>query len=145
MQHPNGFKFDFGSTVTILTTAVADTKHCRRVSGQGIFTGVVLRESEVEIKRSPKHVLISVDGLGKIHDDIKSKEVVSCCHENKNDCKGHQLQGVNYAGYKNEYEDEKIQEFVILSLTSPSFPFFTGQIVWVSLDQIIAWSILCSE
>jgi hypothetical protein len=151
-QQPNGFKFDFGSTVTILTTGVADIKHCRRVSGQGIFTGVVLEESEVNIKRSPKHVLISVDGLSKFQDDTETKGTDSCWHEHKpddkqNDYAGHQPHGEDHDGYKNDRECEmkKTQEFVILSLTCPSFPFFTGQIVWISFDQIIAWAVFCSD
>jgi len=151
-QHPNGFKFDCGSTVTILTTGVADIKHCRRVSGQGIFTGVVLDESEIEVKRSPKHVLISVDGLDELQTGTEIKSTISCCHEHKsnnkqNGSEGFQSHYDNHDGHKDDrdYEMKKTQDFVVLSLTSPSFPFFTGQIVWISFDQIIAWSILCND
>ncbi len=134
-QHPGGFKLDFGSTVTILTTAVADTKHCKRVNGQGIFTGVVLEESELKLKRSPKHVLISVNGLDEIQDDTESGGKDSCWNGHKPEDKQNDYEG----------EDKKTQEFVILSLTCPSFPFMPGQIVWISLDQIIALAVLCKN
>ncbi|MDF2633702.1 MAG: hypothetical protein K0R78_576 [Pelosinus sp.] len=161
-QHPNGFKLDFGSTVTILTTAVADTKHCKRVNGQGIFTGVVLEESELRLKRSPKHVLISVDGLNEFQDATKTEGEDCCCHEHKCDDKQNDGEGnkpyskkdydgnkpyceKDYDGHKDDYQCEvkTTQEFVILSLTCPSFPFSPGQIVWISIDQIIALSVLC--
>lgn len=145
-QHPIGFKPDFGSTVTILTTAVADTKHCRRVSGQGIFTGVVLEESELRLKRSPKHVSISVEGVEEFQHEPENVETNCCWHEHKLKDK---LK--DYEEYKPHCEkdhggeERKKQEFVILSLTCPSFPFSPGQIVWISLDQIIALSVICKN
>jgi hypothetical protein len=148
--------------VTILTTAVADTKHCKRVNGQGIFTGVVLEESELRLKRSPKHVLISVDGLNEFQDATKTEGEDCCCHEHKCDDKQNDGEGnkpyskkdydgnkpyceKDYDGHKDDYQCEvkTTQEFVILSLTCPSFPFSPGQIVWISIDQIIALSVLC--
>jgi len=170
--------------VTILTAAVADTKHCKRVNGQGIFTGVVLEESELRLKRSPKHVLISVDGLNEFQDATKTEGEDCCCHEHKCDDKQNDGEGnkpyskkdydgnkpycekdydgnkpycekdydgnkpyckKDYDGHKDDYQCEvkTTQEFVILSLTCPSFPFSPGQIVWISIDQIIALSVLC--
>ncbi len=142
MQHPNRFKLETGSTVTILTTGVADTKHCRRVSGQGIFTGVVIDESELKIKRSPKHVLISVEGLSEFQNSIETGSSNSC---GQNNCEAQQTHDENYIEYKEKREIKKAQEFVILSLTCPSFPFSREEIVWISLDQIIALSVVCRE
>jgi hypothetical protein len=152
-QHPSGLKLDFGSTVTILTTAVADTKHCRRVNGQGIFTGVVLEESELRLKRSSKHVLISVDGLSELQNDSKKEVGDCCCHEIKHDDKKNDWEEhkshyqKSFGEHKNDYEHEvkTMQEFVILSLTCSSFPFLPGQIVWISIDQIIALTVLCKN
>lgn len=141
-QHPNGFKLEFGSTVTILTTGVADTKHCKRINGQGIFTGVVLDESELKI-RSPKHVSISVDGVSEYLESAETENVHSCCHEHKY-CDIQKHHDEDHKGHKDACEVKK-QEFVILSLTFPSFPFPPGQIVWISLDQIIALSVLCKN
>jgi hypothetical protein len=139
-QRPNGFKLDFGSTVTILTTAVADTKHCKRVNGQGVFTGVVLEESQLRLNRSPKQVLVSVDGLSTFQDDSKKEGENCCCQQH-----GWEEQKSYYQTDCGEPKDEikTTQEFVILSLTCPSFPFTPGQIVWISLDQIIALAVLC--
>jgi hypothetical protein len=139
-HHPNRFKLDFGSTVTILTTGVADIKHCRRVSGQGIFTGVVIDESELKLKRSPKHVLISVEGLSEFQSDIETESTDPCW---QNDYEVHQPHDEDHVEHKEKREVKKAQEFVILSLTCPSFPFAREQIVWISLDQIIALSVLC--
>jgi hypothetical protein len=142
MQHPNRFKLETGSTVTILTTGVADTKHCRRVSGQGIFTGVVIDESELKIKRSPKHVLISVEGLSEFQNSIGTGSSDSCC---QNNYEAQQTHEENHIEYKEKREVKKAQEFVILSLTCPSFPFGREEIVWISLDQIIALSVVCRD
>jgi hypothetical protein len=131
-QKPSGFKLEFGSTVTILTTAVADIKHCKRINGQGIYTGVLLEESELRLKRSPKHVLVPADGL-ESQDAGETGRKECCCHEHKCEDKLND----------HECEAKTTQEFVILSLTCPSFPFIPGQIVWISLDQIIALTVLC--
>lgn len=55
---PGGFKLDFGSTVTILTTAACSP---RKHSSQGIFTGVVLDDADLKFERAAKHLTISMD------------------------------------------------------------------------------------
>ncbi len=145
-QHPNGFKLDFGSIVTILTTAVADTKHCKRTNGQGVFTGVVLEESELRLKRSPKQVVVSVDGFSEFQDDSKREEEKCCCQQlNWEENKSYYQMECGEHKNDHEYGVKTKQEFVILSLTCPSFPFTPGQIVWISLDQIIALGVLCKN
>ncbi|MBP2638676.1 MAG: hypothetical protein H6Q72_4583 [Firmicutes bacterium] len=56
-RHNDGFAFEFGSTVTILTTAAIGSCHGRKVL-KGIFTGVVLDEKELKIEHANRHVSV---------------------------------------------------------------------------------------
>lgn len=147
-HHPGGFKLDFGSTVTILTTAVSDTKHCKRASSQGIFTGIVLDESQLKLKRNQRQILMSEEGINEIKESTGRGDLDSCHqYDDKQneeaDAKICQPKDCVEHKHSCECEIKKTQEFVILSLTCPSFPFVPGQIVWISLDQIIALAVLC--
>lgn len=146
-QHPGRIKLDFGSTVTILTTAVSDTKHCKRINGQGIFTGIVLDESQLRLKRNQRQMLMSGEGINDISENLVREEsdLDRQCDDKQSEGEGGSLQPKECEEHKKhcECEVKKTQEFVILSLTCPSFPFVPGQIVWISLEQIIALAVLC--
>lgn len=64
-HHDEGFKFDFGTNVTILTSAAIGT-HSKKLL-MGIFTGVVIDETRLTCERGQKH--ISVHAVGDFSDD----------------------------------------------------------------------------
>ena len=163
MNQPGGFKFDFGSTVTILTTAAAGADHGKNVNSLGVFTGVVLDEAELKLKRPPKHVSISVDGIEQVHDgdyfdkpdtdkddgldkDGKDKDHDGLDKEDKDKdhdkwCKDDKDK--DHDEKKHAIVVKKPDEFLVLSLTCASFPFTAGQLVWVNIEQIVALAVVC--
>lgn len=217
---PGGFKLDFGSTVTILTTAACSP---RKHSSQGIFTGVVLDDTDLKFERAAKHLTISMDsdyfeddqhdeadkytfqeakypvkedkkeyGWTKFCKDKESgewyKDNEKCPkpHKDKVCCEhkpGEEPQYKPEDKYEDKYEDKpqykpqykpedkyedkchkphkdkeccehkhehkchpkKKDEYLLLSLTCPSFPFHPGQIVWINLEEIVALSVICKN
>jgi len=79
---------------------------------EGIFTGIVLDETEIDLHRDPE-----MDPQPR--DDGKKKD--------------------NPKPPLHVKEDE---QFFVLSLLKPSPPFSAGQIVWINVDQIVALSII---
>ena len=199
MNHPGGFKFDFGSTVTILTTVASGAEHGKNADSLGVFTGVVLDEAKLKLKRAPKHVSIHMDGIeessdgdyesdkdkdyddwckggkdkdhdwcedgkdkdhdwcedkGKDHDDWckdKGKDHDDWCKDKGKDHddwgkddKGKDGKNKDDHGKKHDpIEVKKEDEFLVLSLTCPSFPFTAGQLVWINIEQIVALAVVC--
>jgi hypothetical protein len=209
IKHPGGFKFDFGSTVTILTSVAASTDYGKNINNLGVFTGVVLDETELNLKRDPKHISITLGGLDELqnagkcddkkehdykkpdydqdhYDEKKTDYDKEHCDCKKPDCdlgyhdwkkpdydkehcdgkksdydkehhdwKKPDYDKDHYAGKKpkdgkdhcdgkkhgHEVEVKKAAEFLVLSLTSPAYPFTAGQIVWINIEQIVAFSV----
>lgn len=176
---PGGFKFDFGSTVTILTSVATGNDNGKHINSLGIFTGVVLDETELKLKRDPKHISISIGGIEELHKDEKygdkhedkyedkytdKYEDKYDKHSDKYGDKHCEKCGEEYKGENSKCEDEwkkpehgkchhedkkhgvevnKTEEFLILSLTCPSYPFAAGQIVWVNIEQVVAFTVAC--
>jgi hypothetical protein len=195
MNHPGGFKFDFGSTVTILTTAASGAEHGKNADSLGVFTGVVLDEAKLKLKRAPKHVSIHMDGIDesadgdyepekdKGHDwckddkdkdydwgkddkdkdydwgkDDKDKDYDWCKDDKDKDydwgkddkdkdhddwCKDDKKKDHHGKKHGHAVEVKKEDEFLVLSLTCPSFPFTAGQIVWINVEHIVALAVVC--
>lgn len=80
---------------------------------EGIFTGVVLDETEIDLHCD----------LGKYRE---TKE-----DEKKKD--------------KSPLHVKEEERFLVLSLLKPSPPFSAGQIVWISVEQIVALTIINSK
>ncbi|MEG6586412.1 hypothetical protein [Dendrosporobacter sp. 1207_IL3150] len=184
------FKLEFGSTVTVLTTAAACTNY-KRPNNQGVFTGVVLDDTDLKFDRLPKTVNITVEGEycdNDYYDDEYEEDKNICCKDNdskyyeeeknykheKEDEEKHQHK------YEAKYDEEKYHhkheekndddkyyhkkeckhkhdkcqhkhkvkgkdEFLILSLTCPSYPFIPGQLVWINIEEIVALSVACPK
>jgi len=154
MNQPGGFKFDFGSTVTILTTAAAGAEHGKNFDSLGVFTGIVLDEAKLKLKRTPKHVSISVDGLEETYDGDyceneykpdkdKEDEWDKDCKDKDYDDWHKDCKDKDYGKKHHPVEVKKEEEFLVLSLTCPSFPFTAGQLVWVNIEQIVALAVVC--
>ena len=143
----NGFKFEFGSNVTILTTAALGTYHGKKIS-KGIFTGVVLDETQLKFDRAQKYV--SVHAVGTFGDEchepdkVQEQDIYEKYHELKEKECGENKpeQDKEKHGHHEKKEKEK---YLVLSLTHPSFPYRPGQIVYIHTDQIVAVSIECAN
>jgi hypothetical protein len=237
-RYPGELKFEFGSTITVLTTAAICPDSDKHVKNQGIFTGVVLDETKLNLKRDPKHISISLDNVPgletngdgdysgdyykpetskydwekddkkkehcdwekddkkkehcdwekddkkkehcdwekddkkkehcdwekddkkKEHCDWKKddkkedyewdkddKKKVYCAWDKDNKKKPHyecdKDDKKDDKKHDKEIEVKKAEKFLVLSLTCPSFPFTPGQIVWINIDQIVAFSSAC--
>jgi hypothetical protein len=153
-----GFAFEFGSTLTILTTAATGRHH----GTTGIFTGVALDETELKFKRGAKHISVSMTGDYLEDKDYceqepqQSKDKDLECHKpikEEDPCEWGKPdnQGKDdkcHKPHKGDQEKQKCEvkkegEFLVLALTSPSFPFKAGQIVWISVDQIVSVTVVC--
>lgn len=175
MNHPGGFKFDFGSTVTILTAAASGTEHGKNADSLGVFTGVVLDEAKLKLKRASKHLSIHMDGVDetadgdyefeqdtdydwskdekdKDHDDWskdeKDKDHDDWCKDEKDKdhddwCEDEKKKDHHEKKHGHAIEVKKEEEFLVLSLTCPSFPFAAGQLVWINVDHIVALAVVC--
>ncbi len=187
IKHPGGFKFDFGSTVTVLTS-VAGTDYGKNINSLGTFTGIVLDETDIKVKRDTKHISITMDGVDelqnapdsgydkdecechkpeddkdecewyKYEDDkddcewCKSKDDKDDCEwckpkDDKDDCEWHKPKNCkdhdDGKKHGHEIEVKKAEKFLVLSLTCPSYPFNPGQIVWINIEQIVAFTVVC--
>lgn len=145
-RNPGGFKFDFGSTVTVLTS-VAGEDYGKNINSLGTFTGVVLDETHIKIKRDTKHISISMDGIEELQDGCDSgysddsEGYDSECDEEC--CEWHGSEDECDYEENDHCEVKKPGRFLVLSLTCPSFPFSPGQIVWINIDQIVAFAVVC--
>ncbi|QJW47280.1 hypothetical protein HA075_16700 [bacterium BFN5] len=202
---PGGFKLDFGSTVTILTTAACSP---RKHTSQGIFTGVVLDDTDLKFERAAKHLTISMDSdyfedeqnddedkctfqemkypvmgdkkeyewtkfckdketgewykdeIDKVDEKYPKPHKDKVCCEHKPDDKPQDKPEYKYEDkchkphkdkecceHKHEHKchPKKKDEYLLLSLTCPSFPFLPGQIVWINIEEIVALSVICKN
>lgn len=97
-RHNDGFAFEFGSTVTILTTAAAiGSCHGRKVL-KGIFTGVVLDEKEIKFEHANRHV--SVCAVADYYYENDNPD-----EESEKDDKPHEEE--EYCKYKDPEKDNK--------------------------------------
>lgn len=142
------FDFDFRSTVTIVTTAAEGPSHSKNARTRGIFTGVVIDETQLTFRRSSDNVSVFVDGVqvgdeaececeeccGDGHEPEKSKDTCEWCPPEKDDdCD------------KKHDHVKKPGKWLVLSLTCPSFPYCAGQIVWINVKQIVAVAEVCKD
>lgn len=182
---PGGFKLDFGSTVTILTTAACSP---RKHTSQGIFTGVVLDDTDMKFERTAKHLTITMDsdyfedeqhdeadkysfqgakypvnedkkgyGWTKFCKDKESGEWYKDddkCHKDKVCCeqkpeeichKPHPEKECCEPKYEHKCHPKAKDEYLLLSLTCPSFPFLPGQLVWINIEEIVAFTVICKK
>lgn len=191
---PGGFKLDFGSTVTILTTAACSP---RKHSSQGIFTGVVLDDTDTNFERTAKHLTITVDsdyfedeqkdegedqyafqgakypinedkkgsgwtkyckdkesgewykdGIDKCEDKCHKPHQEKECCEPKHEDKCHKPdKDKECCEHKHEHKcpPKGKDEYLLLSLTCPSYPFHPGQLVWINIEEIVALTVICKK
>ena len=172
---PGAFNFDFGSTVTILTSVATGKSNGRHNNSLGVFTGVVLDETELNLKQDTREVTVTVSSVVQ-SEESKHKEDDGCNYGYEDDCgcdikksnhgkeaewkpdceKDHYYEDKHdsekdcFHGKKHDCEKDhchvkkhKEEEFLVISLTCPSYPFNAGQIVWISLDQIVAFTVTC--
>lgn len=134
LMRPGSLSFEFGSSVTILTTAAACANHTNRLSGKGIFTGIVLDKSKLKYQPELHRVTVTVDAKYAEADECNAQDHQSQgkCPQPEFTCKKH-----------GKPQAKAYQDFVVISLTSPSFPYEPGQIVWISLDEIVAVAAEC--
>ena len=154
---PKSFKLEVGSTVEVLTIAALEEKrrgHKKKHKGHG-------ESKDLKDSKDCKD--------GKDYDDCEEYKEYDC--EEPKDCEYEDFGGVKgiFVGIvldENEFKlkrneegspdpqayDERSrppidgrdgEQFLVLALTRPSHPFNAGQIVWIQLDQIVAFSIVC--
>ena len=233
------FKFECGSTVTILTTAAARANRINRLSGKGIFTGVILDKSKLKFQSELSRIFVTVDAKyveeeyegtpddyvvtnkkadqweedtdnepkplkqaeicepdkddwykaqevkykkpykhkgPKHHKHVCIKPVKSKWSEHEDhdwteyeeyktpkkvicdynmeappekDKKGHsEADKKHFPSHEHHSESDKpnkCEEFIVLSLTCPSFPYYPGQIVWININEIVAVAVSNSD
>ncbi|SEP22767.1 hypothetical protein SAMN04490178_11438 [Propionispora vibrioides] len=136
MNYPGGFKLEFGSPVTVLTTAATGghSRHRR----QGVFTGVVLAESQLDFKRG-KHISISFAGMGEESSECESD------YGEYEDCKDSETEETETTEYQKPFKKKKEEEFLVMALTQPSCPYVAGQIVWINVAEIVSIGAVCTS
>ena len=137
-RYPGEFKFDFGSAVTVLTTAAAGQDFDKHIKNQGIFTGVILDETILHLKRDSKHITISLDDPtdedeqeagaepGWAEKDYPAKDKYQFEEKQPEKYYDPDKHGQHDCEKHHEKPPLKIKEtetFLVLSLTSPSYPF----------------------
>lgn len=134
LMRPGSLSFEFGSSVTILTTAAACANHINRLSGKGIFTGIVLDKNKLKYQPELHRATVTVDAKYAEANEYNAKD-----HQSKGKCPQPELTCKKHG----KPQAKGCQDFVAISLTSPSFPYEPGQIVWISLDEIVAVATEC--
>lgn len=144
---PDNLAFAFGSELTILTTA-AGMNHGKCRTHKGVFTGIVLDEADLQFRRGPKHISLVIDGWQK--NGGQSKDAGYSPIASGGDEHGYeagQNEDDNALKSQKHWPDKpkgkRTQEYIVLALTYPSFPFRAGQIVWISVKQIVGIAVNC--
>jgi len=137
MNYPGGFKLEFGSPVTVLTTAATGSSHGRHRT-QGIFTGVVLAESPLDFKRG-KHISISFAGMNEETSEYESD------YGEYEDGKDSETEETETTEYQKPFKKKKEEEFLVMALTHPSCPYVAGQIVWINVAEIVSIGAVCTS
>ncbi|CUH95146.1 hypothetical protein P22_1215 [Propionispora sp. 2/2-37] len=124
------FKIKAGATVRVLTTAANEVKTGRR--------------EKFEFHKEQKHFQEKDCFDKKFHDPagIFTGVLLDVCNikgrwgaDSSCDCNEHH----------EKYWDKEDNSFLILSLNRASFPYASGEIIWIKREQIVAVAVVCDN